>query len=253
MEATLNPHRIVKRGQACILSLQVAWPSKEGDYRFSRPELVLENLTVEEAGESNETFQRNGEEWRRKEFRFQLKALRQGEGRIRAFSLLYVNPQTGEEGNLPVDDLKIKIRPDAGVFYRLILILLGLVLGMSLVGGWVLFLRHSSQKKHPNALQGVTLEDRYLSELHKVPSQLIEASRLFRSYLMEKYQITDGSFTTQELMRKMEGEIPANELKTLKTIFDKLEQYVFGRHVTQPGDQEIFRGMIRFIEGKQVV
>jgi len=253
IEATLKPNRAVKAGQICALTLQVAWPNEEGDYRFSQPELVLENLTVKETGESSETFQRDGEGWRKKIFRFQLKALEKGEGKIRAFRLIYVNPQTGEGGNLQVDTLKIKIQADRTAFYRLLFIVLGLTLGISLTGGGLFFLRHSHQKKQPEVTWESTLEDRYLSQLNVVPSQPAEAGKLFRSYLMEKFRMTSGSYTIRELISRMENMVSPNELKTLKGIFDKLDQHIFGPRVAQSGNRELYLEMIHFVEGKRTV
>ena len=250
---SLCPQQKVKIGAVCPFHLELSWPSQEGEYRFALPDLTLENLRVEGEGESNETFQKQGKEWKKRVFRFDLKATQPGKGRIRPFQIHYLNPTSGQGGDLKIDEISLKVVPDRSGLVRVAVFS---AVGIAVVTALSIFLvlRSKRHDLQPQAPREPTLEERYLSQFFQTGGQIAHSAKIFRSYLTEKFSIPFKSATNREAMKQMEGKIPPNELKTLKEIFDKLDEISFAQNTassTRP--EQIHREMIRYIEGKKVI
>ena len=99
----------------------------------------------------------------------------------------------------------------------------------------------------------LTLEARYLSRLESSRQQLEEAGRSFRSYLIEKHSLPRSLTTGREILRQMEGKVDLGEWKTLKRIFDTLEEWHYGGIPGSKNESEgLYREMVRFVEGKKI-
>lgn len=253
IEVGLKPSKSLKIGQTSALSLQLTWRSQEANYHFLRPQLTLENLVVEEEGESNETFQKEGKEWRKKEFHFKLKAIQSGKGKINAFQLNYIDPAQAMGGHIDIPSMELRIVPDHTKLYRISLAALGALTAGGLLTS-LFFWRRSAQRDQPKSINEPTLEDRYLDFLHSAQGQLLEADRLFRSYLIEKYSFSRRAVTNREMMDGLSTKTTPEEMKTLKRIFDKLDEYRFNQR--QHSQEEFLRlsgEIIRFVEGKRII
>lgn len=252
MMVNLEPSQGVKIGEGLHFVVQLTWKSTEGEYRFLRPQLVLENLTVETAGEANETFQKDGEEWKKKSFRFELKPVRTGQAKIQPFRINYLDSSQQKEGHLEAGALEISVFPDYTKFYQWGLIAGG-ILGGGILGSWIL--RKRMRKKHENDQRTEPiLEDQTLSRLKVNHEGLFEAGRIFRAYVDEKFSLSGGTDTSREILLKMESKIPSDEMKTLKRIFDTLEEQQYsgsGRSLEELG--KLYSEMIRYIEGKKII
>jgi len=230
--------------------IQLRWRSLEAGYLFSQPRFELDNLTVEEIGESNETFQEKGEIWRRKTFLYKLRALHSGKGRIHPFRVSYTDPHKGETDHFEVGGLEIQISRDRRFLFQTLLIALGFI-GIT-VGGFLI--RRNFRKNKQIPVPEASLEERYLQNLTHVSSQISEFGRLFRSYLAEKYLLTEGGGTTPQVLGQLEKKLRPDEWKTLKKIFDKLDEFRFGNFSRpQTEQEELCHDILRFVEGKKVI
>lgn len=264
VQVALNPSRNVTSGSVCRFSVEIAWNTKEADYRFSEPRLNLDNFTLEEAGESSEAFEKKGEPWKKKEFHFKLKALRPGKGRIQSFTLHYLDPVRQTGGEFPVESLEIRIVPDRTKFYRGLLIAGG-VLALLLISGAVLWkIRSKTSRAQLEPEKTQSLEDRYLESLHprvrdhesgELSRDLVlELEKKFRCYLSEKSSLQGSALTHRELLSRLEGKFTAGELKTLRRIFGKLEEFHYAVAPSSVGEsRQLVNEMIRFIEGKRII
>ena len=253
VKVSLCPHQKAKMRAVCPFHLELSWPSQEGEYRFALPNLTLENLHIEGEAESNETFQNQGKEWKKRVFRFDLKGTQPGKGRIRPFQIHYLNPTSGQGGDLKIDEISFKIVPDRSGFIQVALLSTA---GTVIVAAVSIFLvlRGRRHNLRPGPIGELTLEERYLSQFLQSGGEASNSAKIFRSYLTEKFSIPFKSATNREAMKQIEGKIPPNELKTLEEIFDKLDEISFAQNAassTRP--EQIHREMIRYIEGKKVI
>ena len=254
IEIDLKPSKATKEGETCYFLVQLTWRSREGDYRFTRPELTLDNLKVEAAGEANETFQKEGKEWKRKLFRFELKPIRKGKAKIRPFRIAYLEPVGQISGHFEIEALELKVSPDNTRFYRIGFMTIGLLTVVGgVLGGWGL-LRRRRKKDETMQSSVPSLEERTLAQLTANPQQLFEAGKIFRAYLSEKYSLFGGIRTGRETLLTMEKKVSSDELKTLRRIFDTLEerQYSASPRPREEGTR-LYSEMVRYIEGKKVI
>ena len=253
LKTTLEPLRHVQVGQTCQLHIQLKWRTGEGNYLFAQPQLELENLVVEENGEANETFQKDGEEWKNKVFVYKLKATQAGKGKVRPFRIIYTNAQVGKMDHLEVEALEIRILPDHSIFFRILLVVLGSTTVLGAAGGWF-WVNHARQKNKKMPLSEPSLEERYLSNLTPASNQLLEAGKVFRSYLTEKFLLSHGGSTHLEILDQLEKKVRPDEMRILKKIFGRLDEHRFGNpSASQAEHQELYREMVRFVEGKKIV
>lgn len=250
LRTALDPPRHLQEGRTCQFMIRLRWRSLEANYLFSQPRFELDNLTVEEIGESNETFQEKGEIWRKKTFLYKLRALRSGKGRIHPFRVSYTDPHKGETDHFEVGGLEIQISRDRRLLFQAFLIALGFI-GIT-VGGFLI--RRNFRKNKQIPVPEASLEERYLQNLTHVSSQISAFGKLFRSYLAEKYLLPEGGGTTPQVLGQLEKKLRPDEWKTLKKIFDKLDEYRFGNLSRPEAEQEeLYRDILRFVEGKKVI
>lgn len=254
IEVDLKPSKIIQAGKNCHFLVRLSWRSTEGDYRFLQPELALKNLAVESVGEANETFQKEGEEWKKKSFRFDLRALRAGKAKIQPFRIDYLDPSHETGGHFEVGPLELNVFPAFTKFRQVGFIASGLLLIVgSGLGGWIL-IRQRRKKQETTQSSESLLEDRALSRLNENREKVSEEGKIFRVYLCEKYSLARGVGTGREILHKMEGKVPWDELKTLKRIFDTLEerQYNDSRQSSEEGER-LYSEMVHYVKGKKII
>ncbi len=242
IQVRLEPSRTLKVGESCHFTLQISWKNSEANYSFTSPDLILEKLAIEERGEANEVFQKNGEEWKKKTFLTDLKALKAGNGKIHPFTLTYVDPVTQGGGHFDIAGKEIKISPDRSGLYRGILFGIGLLSLGTFLAKWFL----SRRKKFAETGAGPpvqSLEEQFLSNLSRLKESresdyLPEAGKIFRNYLDQKSQ--------------GEGVLSTDEMKTLKIIFDRLDEWRYAdMEKSRENERYLCDEMIRFIENKK--
>lgn len=240
IEVKLEPSHGLKAGQTAQLEIQVSWRTSEALYFFTLPQIPLENLSLEEMGESNETFQRDGEEWKRKVFRLHLKPEKPGKAQIRAFRLNYIDPTNQKGGFLDIPVRELKVRQDLSRFYPAAAAIAGMALFTGILAGWTWVRRR--KPSIPTQPEEIGLEEHYLSLLHSPQMSLSEAGRLLRAYLSEKS--AGGS----------EGKLSLKESKILEKIVGQLEELRFASR-SSPAEEEkrLLEEIVRFIEEKRVI
>ena len=249
----LHPSHSLKKGETCQLTIDLFWRSAEAQYSFVFPEIPLQNLSLEEVGETNETYYKDGEEWRRKIFRATLRAVQTGHGEIGPFQIAYVDPASQKGGRLEVSSKNLRIQHD--LTRVLGLTLAGLVGGIAALG-WVMR-RRREQTRMPSASLEQSIEERYLTELGS-PGDAVDISkiaRILQSYLCDKYMLTGNpQMTVPELAGRLQDRIPYAELKRLGKILQDLEEKRFAVVSPRPGEVSQLRtDIIRYIEGKRTV
>lgn len=256
MEVILKPSRKVKIGQMAQLTVDLKWKKDEGEYFFAKPEFSLEGMKIEEVGESNEIFQRGEETWKRKTFRFLLKPLQSGRGRIPPFRIKFSNPAAPDSRGayLEVPPFELKIIPDRSRLFRNAFIAGGL-LTLGGVLGW-LILKRSRKTLKDSEEDRPSLEERYASFLNNASSSqnVYEGGEIFCSYLVEKYNLGTEPITAQEIIARLQGKMSSEEWRTLKGILESLDELRYaGRKHSAGEGRDIYREMIHFVEGKRVV
>ena len=248
LKVTLTPSQKLRKGQPGQLHIKLKWKSSEGDYFFTRPNLELENLAIEEIGESNETL----EEWKEKTFVYTLKAARIGSGKILPFRIGYAQNAQQKTDYLESGGFEIRILDDRQGLFRIIFTVLGLTLVIGTIFG-LFFLRRSRISTKSTTVSEPSVEERYLPSFSG-SIQPLEAAKLFRRYLREKYNLSQGGSTSLEILSQLEKKIQPDELKTLKKIFDRLDEYHFGNSTSsQTEHRNLYREMVRFVEGKKII
>ena len=248
-EATLNPPKI-RTGETSQLTIEVTWKAEEADYHFSEPDLRLENLAVEEIGESNESFEKTGQAWKKKEYRFTLKALKPGKGKILPATVHWTDPLGQKEGGFKTPDFEIQIVSDPSWVYRFSTLISLSALALGLVAAFLRKRKRQAFLTEPNEL---TLEDRHVAFLEQQVNGFEEADRNLRDYLCEKYHLRGSAATDRELLLQLESQLPSEDLKTLRKIFDKLERLNYAPSPEVPAESHaLVHEMIQFIGGKRI-
>jgi hypothetical protein len=262
IEVSYKPSRAITVGKICEQTIQLIWKGQEAEYLFQEPEIPLENFVIEERGESNEVFQKGGEEWKKKTFRSEFRATQTGKGRLGPFRLNYIDPAKQQGGHFEIPSQEFKIAGDPSKLYRGGAIALGIAAG-SFMGAWVIYGRLKQRCQPANAAR-VCLEDRFITRLNQLKENAVssfqtggpvqEAGKLFRAYLGEKYAVGAAQPTSQEMTEKVRGRVTLEEFKILKRILEGLDEWGYA---SQPqageGGTLLLGEMIRYIEGKKTV
>jgi len=253
IETSLKPSKAVKTGETLHFLVQLTWRSGEGEYRFPLPQLALENLTVEATGEANEAFQREGVEWRKKLFRFDLKPLRKGRAKIQPFRIDYLDPSQQRSGHFNIGTQELSVFPDYTNLYRFVFIAGGSLVGVGVLGGWILMRRIRRKYESPPKVESI-LEVQALSRLAANRGELLEAGKIFRAYVAEKFSLPGGTETGREILQKLEEKLPSDEMKTLKRIFGTLEEWQFsGFPYSREEGERLYSEMTHYVEGKKII
>ena len=116
LKATLAKDKI-SPSDSTLFQIQAEWPKEEGSYSFGIPDLPLDNLMLLREGTAQETFQKDGRDWVRKEFTFELTGRSPGAGKIKDFSIPYIDPSTQKGGRFQVAAMQVEIeKPPAHLF-----------------------------------------------------------------------------------------------------------------------------------------
>ncbi|HXV28190.1 MAG TPA: hypothetical protein VD913_04415 [bacterium] len=247
------------------LTIQVSWSKAEGRYTFAFPKLQLKNLSIEQHGESQETFLQAGEEWVRKTFLITLKPEKIGEGKIDGFILHYIDPSTQKGGSFTVSPQTVTItRPQWKASPYLVIILLAGAAGVTIfLISYFLWPGHHRKQLEPEKIPSSSekaldsLKNTLLLKGEKSYKDLLhEMSIILRRFIGDHYQIPVGQMTDHELlanMRKNAG-VSRQEADIVQKLFDQLHEAKFtGTTLTDREVDHLARNLTVFIEGKQIV
>lgn len=257
IETRLQPSHNLKRGETCLFQIAIAWPSAEAQYGFVLPEFSLRHLTLEEIGETNETFYRDGEEWKRKTFLAKLEARETGQGGIGALQITYLDPASQKGGRLEVPLKNFDIQPDPADFYRpLASVLMALGAGITAFG-WI-SRRQKDREKREGASLRLSIEEQRSNELESLKDtpDFSKIARIFQSYLCSRHSIPDNEqMTCFELIGRLEGKVGDEELRKLKNLVRKLEEKRFSGITNLRADDgsQLRDEIIRFMRVDRVI
>ncbi len=248
MEVSLSPARPVVSGAVTQLAIQLTWKTGEAGYRFSEPSIRADNLTIEAAGESNEVTQKNGESWNKKKYLFTLRAGKPGRGEILPFFIHFLDPATQKSGDLESPAIEIHITPDYAKMLKPVLLGLGGVAFLGLLTTVAILFK---KKSSPSTILKIpSLEDRTLGSLHGQSPRKLE--KILKGYLIEKYGLSLKA-SHRELLDGIREKLPIEDLKTLRRIFDKLEEFSFAQSATSVESGLVVNEIMQFIEGKKII
>jgi len=262
VKAVLKPAKTITVGRTCQLEISARWKSEEAEFRFQEPRYALEGFTVENGGEESRSFLKGGQEWKEKLFRYGIKAVKPGVGRVHSFRISYVDPktQTGEFVEIP--SLSVKIVPDHSGLIRFLL--MGLGAASLIIVGVVGIRKGFFQPKRTldQQLSDVFLEEKCLSQVNSIlevendltGERIFELAGIFSQYLTKKFALGKGRLTTLELLEQIEGKISPDELKNLRQIFSRLDEARFSDEGRSLATQSyLAKEIFRYIEGKKVI
>ncbi len=249
MEVSFSPARSVVSGGIFQLTIQLTWKTDEAGYRFSEPSIRADNLTIEAAGESNEVTQKNGESWNKKQYLFTLRALKPGKGEILPFFIHFLDPLTQKSGNLESPALEIRITPDYAKIVKPILLGLGITTLLGVLTAMVIFFKRKGSSLTPQKMP--SLEERSLGSLQS-DQKPRELEKILKNYLLEKYDLP-LKVSNRELIDGIREKIPREDLKTLRRIFDKLQEFSFAQSASSAELGFTVNEIMQFIEGKKII
>lgn len=261
VKAVLTPAKTITVGKNCQLEISARWKSEEAEFRFQEPQYALEGFAVEGGGEESRSFLKDGQEWKEKLFRYEIKAVKPGVGRVRAFRVNYLNPQTQAGGFIEIPSLSVKIVPDHSQLIQFLM--MGLGAAILIIVGVVGMRKGFFQSKRAlgQQLSDVSLEEKYLSQVNSIQEmenalggeRTFELAKLFQRYLTEKFALGKGWPTTLELLEQIEGKISPDELKNLRQIFSRLDEARFSEVSRSLATQSnLAKEISCYIEGKKV-
>ncbi len=247
------------------LSIQVEWPRKEAQYTFAFPKLRFNFLTLEQQGESQETFIQSGEEWLRKTFLITLKPQGIGQGKIDSFVIHYLDPSNQKGGSFTVDEQFITVTRPPFKLSSLHLLLLTAGGGGAVILAVFFLLWRGRAKKAVKSSDASSEQHqavnaaKAIAEAYSKKSQkdlLHELSTLLRHFIHEQYKSKAAQMTDQELLDylKTQSQIPRYECDSIQKMFNQLHEAKFaGTQLNEREFNHLTKEVIHYIEGKQVV
>lgn len=257
VKARLSQDKI-KPTETTTLSLEAEWLRSEAQYSFAIPNLPLENLTVVQQGQSQETYPgEGGAEWTRKTFTFELKPGKPGPAGLSAFELPYIDPELQKGGTAKVPALKVQVKKSG--FPVWIFAAAGAVLFVPPIAVLILLKKKKSEavKKEPlSPAEEAAERFRELLEQQTDVKTLSfpELNQHLRSFLTQTYRIPGTYNTEGELARGLESaSLPNDELKTIKTILSDIEEIKYVGTPTESEYRRLRNDLLRFIHSKKAI
>lgn len=259
LDVALSKDRI-KADEITELKIQMAWPKTEGTYSFGLPELRLENLTVTNESQSQESYIHNGEEWTRKLFTMELTPQKPGEARVEGFIIAYANSNVANSvGQFPVETLKVTIDKPAFKMPGWLLKVLAGIAGVGAllyIGGHLFRRKTSKQKGSPVITQKIESPmTQALERLEKSGDSISEISKVFREFLAGYYSGLSARASEPEMASELQKlNLPTEDLKTVQRILGEMGEVKFmGRSLSDSEFKQLQKEIAEFIESKRVV
>lgn len=254
-DVSLSKNKI-NAAETAELKIQFQWPKSEASYTFAVPELPLQNLTVSNQAESQETFLKDGQEWTRKEFIFDLSPKGTGEGVIGDFPIIFVNPAGGVQGQYAVSSLKLQISkaPVKRNILPYVFVLGGIAAGFLAVS---LFFKKKPAKtpEVPAQVKAVLdIKGRIQTAQVSQENAVINIGREFREVLKEIYDISIRG-SESDIVAALKGKnVPADEVKFIERTLNQIREVKYtGQNLSDLDFQILKKEITTFIDSKQIL
>ncbi|MFQ5706433.1 MAG: hypothetical protein ACE5HO_03240 [bacterium] len=222
--ARLQAHE-VPQNRTLTYTVEVSWQG--GLERYSIEKLedpVLTNLEIVGSSSSNWVGERNNIEQTVKTYEFILKPIALGMAYVDGLRINYRDNDLDESQSLMTNRLEVKVTDPILEGNANTWVIGGSVLVLLLVagGGFLVIKRRRIQdtKTFTSAPEILPLEDQFLTKLkgeisldkHDSVESFSALSKLYRSYLSQRYNIAAMEITTQEILDELKNQAMANRV-----------------------------------------
>lgn len=239
-----------------ILKLEVQWPKEEGEYSFMPPDVPSKNLLFKLRGESEETFSLGGRIWSKKTFNYEFAPSGPGQAFLGPSGLPFVKSSTGEQGNLEIPEIQVKVKKQ--IDWKIALAAAFLAGGMcALLGTHLLKRKRTGQTEAPV----IPPEQRAAEAIRQLPlissdqESLSKGGVVFHAYLQQKFNLASPAFELGDLDFQMEkAGMDSGEQKKVRRIVEKFREARYsGTALSASEVRDLLHESAAWIERRKIV
>jgi hypothetical protein len=252
------PAKEVAPDESVVLKIRLEWPQAEGPYELNSLEPKLENLTLENQNQSQETGETISQT-----FRYEFRPLKTGLAFIYPFEISYRKIETDPWIPLLIPEHKIKVVPRLP--FRGIVIWLGIAAGLSasILAGFKLWenlkMRAATRSRPPQdpkqRLYAKAEESISTFTSPDSKEKLAHWSNQLRAVIATYYDIPSGSASSSEILSFLKArELPTGERNEISRLFDELTELQFSRQDLPACDLErMQKTLLQYVRGKIII
>lgn len=250
----------VNTSEIATFSIQAKWPKAEAKYQFAFPPLnLLENLTLVQQGEAQESFSGEGGEWVRKTFSFQLQGKKAGQAKIPSFEVSYVDAQTQSVGRyaVPTQTLKItkKFNVRNGIIISIIIAAAAEIFILLAAAAKKKKIKQLAAESEPTPASNLENFRKFMENNSFLTTQFKdELAGHLKTFLQESYGIaqTGKNIQSVEVVRGLEAKgLGREEIYEVKTVLKAWEEINYAGRVNDAEFREFRSQLIRLIQNKR--
>jgi hypothetical protein len=253
-----SPAKQVATGKSVLLKIQLEWPQTEGPYEFNSLEPKLENLTLTDQRQSQETGETVSQT-----FLYEFRPVKTGTAVIYPFEISYRKAETEPWAPLLIPEQTIKVVSD----FPLKVALIGLFTVLGLSAAVALGFRQWDLGKTREALKNAPPPDpkqRIYAQAEEgitkfnasdPKEKLTYWSDQLRTVVVTYYDISSSTATSAEVLAflKVKG-IPTGEWNEISRIFGQLAEMQFSQRYLSAVDlDQMRRTLLQYIAGKIII
>lgn len=251
VEAVLDSPRIPSN-RTLTLTIRARCTGDINQYEFQWPGPPdIERFEMTGSSSANIVKDQGGQRVSIKEFRYVLKPVGQGLGRIGSVTLVYTDKITRREYSLSTRPLSVEVTAPAagesGGISRALLLVLGLFT-IGVVGGLVFYLRRSRIRREEvkPLVEAKSPEEIALGKLETIPELQVAGetkeyyssiSNVLRDYIDRKFSLRTMELTTPDIINHLRLRGAEDEtLAEIEKILHICDMVKFARHEPSPSD-----------------
>ncbi|MDD5216554.1 MAG: hypothetical protein PHS88_00465 [Candidatus Omnitrophica bacterium] len=246
------------------MNIKIQWPKSEALYAFLFPQVKMDNLQLQTQGESQESFLSDGEPWVRKTFSLTFLPVRSGEGRIRAFTLGYIDPSTQKGGSFQIEDQLIKVHRKRipKKLLNQIFAGAGTVIGLFVIAiiFFMKFGRKTDVPKHAIDLKAEAALAKFEAMVEarggKTTKDLLQEFSVFlRNFVTEYYKVDMRHTAIPDVLEDLKAlGVSRQEREFLRHLFDILSEMRFSGSGLSDSEFDGLQNEIKnYVSGKRIV
>ncbi len=252
------PAKQIATGQSVLLKLRLEWPQAEGPYEINSLEPKLENLTLENQNQLQETGETVSQT-----LLYEFRPLKTGTAVIYPFEISYRKTET--EPWIPILVPEQKIKVVSSLPLKATLVGLGLLAGLSAVifAGYALwkFLKTRAAAKNvppPDPKQRVYAKAEEFIATFTSPDpkeKLTHWSNQLKNVVATYYDISSKTATSAEVLSLLKAkELPAGEWNEVARLFGQLTEMQFSRQDIPAYDLDrMQKTLLQYVKGKIII